>query len=137
MSEEFSMKVGVHQGPLPRVSYRTSMRKHADVCRLYADDLVIITESLEELQEKLVLWKTNVEGKGLRVNMGKTKVLISGPGSVLQKFDKDPCVVCLKGACRTNYIFCGGCSSWIHKRFSGTHDPLKADPSVRRKRCTG
>ena len=28
---------------------------------LYADDLVIISESLEELQEKLILWKTTME----------------------------------------------------------------------------
>ena len=47
---------------------------------LCADDLVVISESLEELQKKLVLWETNMEGKRLRVNIGKTKVLISGPG---------------------------------------------------------
>ena len=65
---------------------------------LYADDLVIITESLEELQEKLIFWKTNMEGKGLRVNLGKTKVLISGLGlDAFQKYGKDPCGVCLKG----------------------------------------
>ena len=39
-----------------------------------------------------------MEGKGIRINMGKTKVLISGPGlDVLQKSDKDLCGVCLKG----------------------------------------
>ena len=47
---------------------------------LCADDLIVIYESLEELQKKLDLWKTNMEWKILRVNIGKTKVLISGPG---------------------------------------------------------
>ena len=57
----------------------------------------IITESLEELQEKLILWKTSIEGKGLWVNMGKTKVQISWPErSVLQKSGKKPCAMCLK-----------------------------------------
>ena len=46
-----------------------------------------------------------MEGKGLRVNMGKTTVLISGPGlDVLQKSGKYPCGVCLMGA-GTNSIF--------------------------------
>ena len=73
---------------------------------LHADDLVIITEVLKESQQ-LILWKTNIAGKGLRVNMGKSKVLISGPWlNVLQKSGKDPCCMCLKGV-STNSIFCG------------------------------
>ena len=46
-------------------------------------------------------------GKGLRVNVDKTKVLMSGLGlDVLQKSSKDPCGMCLKGVL-TNSIFCG------------------------------
>ena len=72
---------------------------------LYADDEVIISESLEGLQEKLLLCKTNVEGKGLRVNMGKTKVLISGLGhDMLQKSDKDSYAVCLKDVGRNSIL---------------------------------
>ena len=41
---------------------------------LYADDLVVMAESKELLLEKL-MWKENMESKGLRVNMGKTKVM--------------------------------------------------------------
>ena len=89
------------------------------------------------IQQKLILWKTNMEGKGLRVNMGKTKVLISGPRlDVLQKSGKDICGVCLKGV-RANSIFCGGCSSWIHKKYTGISGPLKPGVSFSCKRCTG
>ena len=103
----------------------------------YYKDLVIITESLEVLQEKLILWKTNIEGKGLQVNTGKSKVPISGPGlNVLQKSGKDPYGVCLKGVC-TNFIFCGGFSTWIHKKCSGVPGSLKTDASYRCKQCTG
>ena len=89
------------------------------------------------MHEKLILWKTKMERKGLLVNMGKTKVLISELGlDVFQKSDKDICTVCLKGVC-TNSIFPGGCSRWVHKRPSGIPGPLKPDPSFRCKQCTG
>ena len=45
---------------------------------LYADDLAVIAETEEELIERLREWKENVESKGMRVNMNKTKVMISG-----------------------------------------------------------
>ena len=44
---------------------------------LYADDLVIIAETANELMTKLAAWKKAIEDKGLRVNMGKTKTLRS------------------------------------------------------------
>ena len=45
---------------------------------LYADDLAVIAETEEELIKRLNKWKDNVESKGTRVNMNKTKVMISG-----------------------------------------------------------
>ena len=46
---------------------------------LYADDLVIINESLEKCVRRLFTWKEAME-KGLRVNAGKTKIMICGTG---------------------------------------------------------
>jgi len=40
---------------------------------LYADDLAVIAETEEELIKRLNEWKDNVESKGMRVNMNKTK----------------------------------------------------------------
>ena len=40
---------------------------------LYADDLVISAETEEGLKMKLNKWKTEMEAKGLRVNMGKNQ----------------------------------------------------------------
>ena len=140
-------KLGVHQGsclsPLLFTTVLEALPK--EFCTGYpwenlcANNLVIVTELLEELQEKEILQKTSMEGKGLTsgIDMGKTKVLISGPGfNLLQKPDKDPCAVCLKDI-GTNSIFCGGCSSWVHKKCIGISGPLKPDPSFRYKRCTG
>ena len=45
---------------------------------LYADDLAVIAETEEELIKWLNEWKDNVDSEGMRVNMNKTKVMISG-----------------------------------------------------------
>ena len=38
---------------------------------LYADDLVLCGESLNEVIDKYRRWKNGVDGKGLRVNVNK------------------------------------------------------------------
>ena len=45
---------------------------------MYADDLVLTSETMEGLREKFWKWKEAFESKGLKVNLGKTKVLVSG-----------------------------------------------------------
>jgi len=45
---------------------------------LYADDHVVIAETEDDLIKRLNESKDNVEKKGMRVNMNKTKVMISG-----------------------------------------------------------
>jgi hypothetical protein len=40
---------------------------------LYADDLVLMADSIEELQLKFDRWKSVIERKGLKVNMGTDK----------------------------------------------------------------
>ena len=44
---------------------------------LYVDDLAVIAETEEELIKRLNEWKDNVESKGMRVSMNKTKVMVS------------------------------------------------------------
>jgi len=45
---------------------------------LYANDLVVIAETEDDLIKRLNEWKDNVDNRGTRVNMNKTKVMISG-----------------------------------------------------------
>jgi len=47
------------------------------VC-VHAYDLAVITETEEELIKRLNNWKDNVESQGIRVNMNRTNVMISG-----------------------------------------------------------
>ena len=104
---------------------------------LYADDLVISAETEEGLKMKLNKWKTEMEAKGLRVNMGKTKIMVSGVNlQTLKDSGKYPCSVCRKGV-GSNSIYCPGCSHWVHKKCSGVIGSLKSNPDYRCSRCKG
>jgi len=66
---------------------------------LYADDLAVIAETEEGLIKRLNEWKDNVESKGMRVNINKTKVMMTKEcQKVRQKAVRWPCGVCNKGA---------------------------------------
>ena len=77
LSPEFSVKVGVHQGSvLSPLLFTIVMEALSQDFRngcpwelLYADDLVIMAESIDELVQRFSAWKTGLESKGLRVNM--------------------------------------------------------------------
>ena len=88
---------------------------------LYADDLVIIADSLEECVRRLLIWKEAMEKKGLRVNAGKTKVMIFGTGlDLLQSSGEYPCAVCRTGVgCEQPHLLQYGCKLWVHKKCSG------------------
>ena len=83
-SEEFEVKVGVHQGsvlsPLLFIivleALSREFRSGVPWEDLYANDLVIIAELLEECVRRLLTLKEAMEKKGLRVNAGKTKIMI-------------------------------------------------------------
>ena len=70
-----------------------------------------MAETEELLKEKIMKWKAGMEEKGLRVNMGKTKVMRCrvGTGEVV-KSGKFPCGVCRKGV-GANSIKCTSCNS--------------------------
>ena len=143
-SEEFEVKVGVHQGsvlsPLLFIIMLEALSREfrfgVPWDDLYADDLVIIAESLEECVRRLLTWKEAMEKIGLRVNAGKTKIMISGTGlDLLQSSGEFPCAVCRTGV-GSKSIFCNGCKHWVHMKCSGLKR-LKKDPDYRCTRCQG
>jgi len=67
---------------------------------LYADDLVVIAKIEDDLIKSLDEWKDSMDNRGMRVNMNKTKVMISGEQ---QKAVRWPCGVCSRGI-RNNSI---------------------------------
>ena len=59
---------------------------------LYADDLGIMSDNLEDLKIQLQAWKTSLDTLGVRINVGNTKI----HGSLCDKNVKWPCGVCSK-----------------------------------------
>ena len=82
---------------------------------LYADDLVLMTESMENLKEKFLKWQEAFESKGLKVNLKKTKVMVSGSKGEVLKSKVDPCAKCGKRV-MANSMMCTKCGKWIHGR---------------------
>ena len=79
-SEEFGVWIGVHQGsvlsPLLFILVLEALSLEFPTGEpwelLYADDLTVIADTLEECITKLKAWKNGMENRGLRVNMKKT-----------------------------------------------------------------
>ena len=141
-SEEFKWKVGVHRGSILRlllfiiVLEALSHEFRSRVPWEDANDLVIIAESLEECVRRPLTRTEATEEKGLRVNAGKTKIMICGTGlDLLQSSGEFPCAVCCTGV-GSNSIFCNSCKQWVHKKCTGVKG-LTKDPDYRCTQCQG
>ena len=82
-TEPFQVKVGLHQGSaLSPYLFNLLMdvmveevTKEAPWRMIFADDIVLISESHEKLQERLELWRGLLEDYGLKVSRQKTEYL--------------------------------------------------------------
>jgi len=94
---------------------------------MYADDLVLMADSESELLVKIAQWKAGFKAKGLRVNMGNTKIMRC-PGVLVprESSGKTPCGICKKGV-GLNSITCSTCNKWIHSKCSGLKGSLPKD----------
>ena len=85
-SNGFEVKVAMHQGsalsPLLFGIVTEALSREFRVVLplelLYTDEVVVIAETEDDLIKRLNEWKDNTENRGMRVNMNKTKVMISG-----------------------------------------------------------
>jgi len=66
---------------------------------LYADDLVVTTETEDDLIERLNEWKDNMENRGMRVNMNKKQ----GYGEILTCESDLTCLVYNMVLCREKH----------------------------------
>ena len=105
-SKEFGVGVGVYQGsvlsPLLFILVLEALLGHLRTGvpweLLYADDLTVMADSLEECIARLKVWKEGMERKGLRVNKKKTKLMVSRPGlALLRDSGAFLCAVCRSG----------------------------------------
>ena len=145
-SDGFEVKVGVHQGSvLSPLLFAIVMDVVSRDVRcglpwelLYADDLVLMAHTREDLARKLAAWKTCLEVKGMKVNAGKSKVMVGGAGlGVIPREGAWPCGVCGKGV-QANSLQCTACERWVHRRCSGVKGRLEAaSVTFQCKRCRG
>ena len=85
LSEEPEVKVGMHLGfvlspflfalVVDVVSEFATEGALSEL--LYADELVLMSETIEGLRDAFLKLKEAFESKGLKVNLGKTKVMVS------------------------------------------------------------
>ena len=127
VSELFNIGVGVHQGStLSPLLFVLVMEEVSKQVRrggvwemLYADDLVLTGESRGEVEEMFGRWKEAMELRGLKVNIAKTKLMVSGErDSDPVPMGRYPCGVCGRGV-GVNSILCTQCGKWCHGRCSG------------------
>ena len=141
-SEGFPINVGVHQGSaLSPLLFILIMEEATKECQgealwhlLYADDLVLSAESREAVEQKFMEWKRPLENRGMKVNIGKTKLMVTGKKSEVMRSGRYPCGVCGRGV-GSNSILCTSCLCWCHRRCSGLR-VLREDPSFICPRCS-
>ena len=117
LSESFQVQVGLHQGSvLSPLLFDAVMDV---VCieagsglpseLLYADDLVLMAPTVEQLGRRVAESRSSLLDKGLKVNAGKSKVMVgSSGGKMIVSSGKWPCGVCGKGV-QTNSVQCTVC----------------------------
>ena len=94
LSESFEVKVGLHQGSvLSPLLFAAVMDVVSSKARrglpselLYADDLVIMAPTIEQLGRRVADWRASLLGKGLKVNAGKSKVMVGSSGGKIRCF---------------------------------------------------
>ena len=83
---------------------------------LYADDIVLMAPTMEQLGRRVYEWRASLLDKGLKVNAGKSKVMVGNSGGkMIVKSGKWLYGVFGKGV-QTNSVQCTVCIKWIHKR---------------------
>ena len=85
---------------------------------LYADDSILISETIEGLSNKFLKWKEAFRSKGLKVILRETKVMVISGITIdgLSKGKFDPCGVCSLRV-EANFV-CVQCGTWIHGRYT-------------------
>ena len=83
VTEGFEVKVGLHQGSalspclfammMDRMT--NEIREEAPWTMMFADDIVICSESKEQVEEKLESWRYALERRGMKVNRRKTEYM--------------------------------------------------------------
>ena len=104
LSVECEVKVGMHQGSVLSlflfavvVDVVTEFAREVAISKLlYADYLVLMSETIDGLSNKFLKLKEAFESKDLKVNLGKIKVMVRGSitKDVISKSKIHQCGIC-------------------------------------------
>ena len=83
----------------------------------YAKDLILTAESREKVVGIFRRWKEALEKRGMKVNLSKTKLLVTGKEAEVIENGHFPCTVCGQGV-GVNMGLCNDCNKWCHKSCS-------------------
>ena len=125
ISEEFEVKVGMHQGCILSpflfvlvIDVITEFALEGVLSELlYADCFVLMSETIKGLKDKFSIWKEAFESKGLKVNLWKSKVMVSSDITQdgMSKSRANQCGVCSLRA-KAKSALCAQCGRCIHGR---------------------
>ena len=95
-------------------------RENAMSVLLYADDLVLMNETIVGLRNKFLIRKGAFESKGMKVNHGKTKKMVSGR-TTKDGMSQSKAYPCGASSLRVkaNSVLWSQCGKWIHGRCDG------------------
>ena len=125
LSETLEIKVEMHQSSVLSPFFAivgdivTALAKVLNGL-LYADDIAMMSETIVAIANKIITCKEAFESKILKVNLGKTKVMVSGciTKDGLSKRKVEPCGVCSLRV-KANSVIRVQCGKWIHRRCVG------------------
>ena len=97
-TEYFEVKLGLHQGSaLSSLLFIIIMDVLAEEARtkpswamLFTDDLVLVSETVEEVEEELERWRALTENKGLRISRSKPEHLVPSHQHGVVKLEGKP-----------------------------------------------
>ena len=119
---EFEANVKIHQGSVLSPFFAVVVdvvteftRKDALSELLHTNDLVLMSETIKGLRNTSTKWKEAFWSKGYKVNLGKTKVMVSSgiTKDGMSKSKVDPCGV-YSLRVKANTVLCLWCGKRIH-----------------------
>ena len=89
---------------------------------------------MKNLREKFLKWKEVFESNGLKINLKKTKEIVSDLKEEILKGKVYPCDKCSQRV-KANSIVCTKCDKWVHCRCAKIKSGFDSSKSFNCKRC--
>ena len=79
----------------------------------YANDVVLMSERVENFKEKFLKWEEEFYSKGLKINLKMTEVMVSVSKDEVLKSKINSCAQCDNWV-MANFVMCTKCSVYVN-----------------------